>query len=109
MCSANYLIFRAHVRSAQVRNDPPPRTMCGSRMKRTFFSQASVNSKNNSFSGTAPPEDVLLRPLHSTQCTLWVAISKHGIIGHFWFEDENRNGQYVMENTERYLVVHKKF
>ena len=72
-----------------------------------FLLSGHVNSKNNIFWGTAPPEDVLQRPLHSTKCTAWVAISKHGIIGPFWFEDEN--GQSVTVNTERYLVVLRKF
>ena len=41
------------------------------------------------------------------QCTAWVAISKHGIIGPFWFEDENEQPQTV--NTERYVAVLRKF
>jgi len=36
---------------------------------------------------------------NSTKCTAWVAISKHGIIGPYWFEDENKRAQTV--NTER--------
>ena len=46
-----------------------------------------VNSKNNVFWGTQAPEEVLQRPLYSLKCTAWVAISKHGIIGPYWFED----------------------
>ena len=66
-----------------------------------------VNSKNNIFWGTTPPEGCLQRPLHSVKCTAWVAISKHGLIGPFWFEDENQRS--VTVNTERYLGVIKKF
>jgi len=33
----------------------------------------------------------------------WVAISKYGIIGPFWFEDENEQPQTV--NKERYVAV----
>lgn len=72
-----------------------------------FLLSGHVNSKNCIFWGTAPPEDVLERPLHSVKCTAWVAISKHGIIGPFWFEDENERS--VTVNTERYLEVLKKF
>ncbi len=72
-----------------------------------FLLSGHVNSKNNIFWGTAAPEDVLQRPLHSTKCTAWVAISKHGIIGPYWFEDENEKA--VTVNTERYLVVTRKF
>ena len=57
--------------------------------------------------GTAPPEEVLQRPLHSIKCTAWVAISKHGIISPYWFEDENERAQTV--NTERYVAVLRKF
>ena len=39
----------------------------------------------------------ITRPLHSLKCTAWVAISKHGIIGPFWFEDDNE--QCVTINT----------
>ena len=40
------------------------------------------------------------------KCTAWVAISKHGIIGPFWFEDENEQRQMV--NRERYVAVLRK-
>ena len=41
------------------------------------------------------------------KCTAWVAISKHGIIGPFWFEDENERS--VTINTERNVQVLGKF
>ena len=54
-----------------------------------FLLSGHVNSKNNVFWGTTLPEHCLQRPLHSVKCTAWVALSKHGIIGPFWFEDDN--------------------
>jgi len=60
-----------------------------------------VNSKNNIFWGSTLPEHCLQRPLHSVKFTAWVAISKHGIIGPFWFEDDNK--QSVTINPERYV------
>ena len=48
-----------------------------------------------------------LAVVHSTKCTAWVAISKHHIIGPYWFEDENERAQTV--NTERYVAVLMKF
>ena len=72
-----------------------------------FLLSGHMNSKNNIFWGTAPPEDVLERPLHSVKCTAWVAISKHGIIGPFWFEDEQERS--VTVNTHRYIEVLRKF
>ena len=48
-----------------------------------FLLSGHVNSKNNIFCGSTPPEDCQQRPFHSIKCTAWVAISKHGIIaGH---------------------------
>jgi len=41
------------------------------------------------------------------KCTAWVAISKHGIIGPFWFEDDNERS--VTIKTERYVQVLGKF
>ena len=66
-----------------------------------------MNSKNNVFWGSLLPDYCLQRPLHPIKCTAWVAISKHGIIGPFWFEDDN--GQAVTINTERYLQVMREF
>ena len=72
-----------------------------------FLLSGHVNSKNNIFWGSAPPEHCLQRPLHSTIWTAWVALSKHGIIGHYWFEDDNEHAMTV--NTERYLQILRKF
>ena len=41
------------------------------------------------------PEEVLTRPLHSIKYTAWVAMSKHGIIGPLWFEDEHGNSKTI--------------
>ena len=66
-----------------------------------------VSSKNYVFSGSPALDKVLQRPLHSVKCTAWVAISKHGIIGPFWFE--NDVGETMTVNKERYIVVFNKF
>jgi len=72
-----------------------------------FMLSGHVNSKNNIFWGSTPPEHCLQRPLHSVKCTAWVAISKHGITGPFWFEDDNERS--VTINTEQYVQVLGKF
>ena len=53
--------------------------------------------------GTAAPNEMLQRPLHSKKCTAWVAMSKRGIIGPFWFGSEN--GEPVTVTKERYVEV----
>ena len=57
--------------------------------------------------GTQAPDEVFQKPLHSTKCTAWIAISKLGIIGPFWFEDEEEKATTVTK--ERYIEVLKKF
>ena len=66
-----------------------------------------MNSKNNIFWGSTHPDNCLQRPIHSLKCTAWVAISKHGIIELFWFEDDNEHR--VTINTDRYVQVLRKF
>ena len=48
-----------------------------------------------------------LFPLHSVKCTAWVAMSKHGIIGPFWLEDDTGRSQAV--NKERYIAALNKY
>ncbi|GFN94309.1 transposable element tc3 transposase [Plakobranchus ocellatus] len=68
-----------------------------------FLLSGHVNSKNNVFWGSKVPDLVLQRLFHSVKCTAWVAISKHGIIGPFWFEDDDGRSQTI--NKERYMAV----
>ena len=73
-----------------------------------FLLSGHVDSKNNIFWwDSTPPEPCLPRPLHSVKCTAWIAVSKHGITGPFWFEDDNERS--VTINTERYVQVLGKF
>jgi len=66
-----------------------------------------MNSKKNIFWGSTSLEHCLQRPLHPVKCTAWVTISKHGIIGPFWFEDVNEGS--VTINIEQYVQVLSKF
>ena len=50
-----------------------------------FLLSGHVNSKNIVFWGSEVPDEVL----HSVKCTAWLAMSKHGIIGPYWFEDDD--------------------
>ena len=75
--------------------------------KAHFLFLGHVNSKNNIFWGSTPPEDYLQWPLHFIKCTAWVAISKHGIIGPYWFEDESELS--LMVYSQRYIEVLQKF
>ena len=72
-----------------------------------FYLSGYVNTKNYVYWGTSRPDCVMQRPLHSKRCTAWAALSVHGIIGPYWFEDED--GQTTTVNTERYINVLERF
>ena len=72
-----------------------------------FTLNGQVNSKNYVFWGLVTPDEVATRPLHSEKCTAWCAMSRHGIIGPYWFEEND--GRAITINTERYGEVLKKF
>ena len=70
-----------------------------------FSLSGYVNSKNSVFWGAQVPDEVLQRPLHPAKCTMWDAISKHGIIGPFGL----RMLETITVNKERYIVVLNTF
>ena len=72
-----------------------------------FLLSNHVNSKNNIFWGSTPPEDCLKRPLHSIKCTAWDVISKNGITGPYWLADESERS--LMVNSQHYIEVLQKF
>ena len=72
-----------------------------------FLLCGQVNRINHVFWGTQAPDQVFQKPLHSTKCTAWIAISKHGIIGPFRFEDEK--GKTTTVAKERYIENLKTF
>ena len=53
-----------------------------------FYLNGTVSTKNSRFWGIPPPPELHQQPLHSRKCTAWCALSARGIIGPFWFEDE---------------------
>ena len=72
-----------------------------------FLLSGHVNSKNWVFWGAQNLHSVAQRPLHSKKCTAWIAMSKHGIIGPFFFEDER--GNVVTVTKERYVKIIELF
>ncbi len=55
-----------------------------------FHLDGHVNSQNCRYWGTDKPTDVLERPLHSAKVTVWCALSSQGIIGPFFFEEDDK-------------------
>lgn len=70
-----------------------------------FLLSGHVNRQNMRFLGWSSPEEYEQRPLHSEKVTVWCALSSHGIIGPYFFENENEVAINV--NAERYrnLVI----
>ena len=72
-----------------------------------FLLTGNVNSKNCVYWSSHPPDYVLERPLHSVTCIAWVAFNANGLIGPFWFQDDEGNAQSVTK--ERYVQVLEQF
>ena len=71
-----------------------------------FHLNGIVSKHNYRFWGIKMPADFITqKPLHSSKVTAWCALSYRGIIGPFWFADEDENA--VTTNQENYRrVVH---
>ena len=70
------------------------------------YLDGQVNSKNNIFWGSQKPDMVATTSLHSKKVTVWCALSQRGIIGPFYFEE---NEKTTTINSKRYIAVLKLF
>ena len=64
-----------------------------------FHLGGSVNRQNCRIWGTEPPNFVTTKSLHSRKCTAWCALSCDGIIGPYWFGDDDGNAVTVIKKT----------
>jgi len=48
------------------------------------------------------PREIHQRPLHSDRVRVWCAISRIGVIGPYFFDEDNRA---VTVNSERYVAM----
>ena len=72
-----------------------------------FLLSRHLNFKNTLVWGTATPNEVLQSPLHLKKYTALVAMSKHGIVGPCWLEDENEEPLTVTK--EWYIEVSQQY
>jgi len=72
-----------------------------------FYLNGYMNSKKVVYWGFQKPDEVIEKNRHVQKVTAWVAMSYQGIIGPFWFLDDN--DQSVTVNSERYLHVLEEF
>ena len=66
-----------------------------------------VNKQNCRFWAKENPKELHQKPLHSEKVTVWCAMSKFGVIGLYFFEDDC--GMAVTVNAERYVAMLQEF
>ena len=72
-----------------------------------FHMSGYVNKQNYRYWAEANPHQLHERPLHSAKVTVWCAISSKGIIGPYFFEDDNEKP--VTVTSERYAHMLETF
>uniref|UniRef100_A0A1Y1JZD5 DUF4817 domain-containing protein n=1 Tax=Photinus pyralis TaxID=7054 RepID=A0A1Y1JZD5_PHOPY len=71
-----------------------------------FHLSGCVNKQNMRYWSETNPRELHQRPLHSDRVTVWCALSKNGIIGPYFFEENDRA---VSVNSARYLTMIQEF
>jgi len=72
-----------------------------------FHLTGYVNKQNYRYWTDTNPNEVHERPLHASKVTVWCAVSLHGIIGPYFFENEQ--GITVTVNADRYVEMLQSF
>ena len=72
-----------------------------------FHLSGYVNKQNTRFWATENPKLIHEKPLHSEYVTVWCGVSWHGIIGPYFFTNEN--GATVSVNSARYQQLLRNF
>lgn len=72
-----------------------------------FHLSGYVNKQNFRYWAAENPHFLHQKPLHSEKVTVWCAVSRNGIIGPYFFEDND--GHAVTVNSERYVNMIETF
>ena len=72
-----------------------------------FYFSGTENSRNYVHWATERPDEVIERNLHVTKATAWLALSAQGVIGPFWFCNEDGATETV--TADRYMNVLTRF
>lgn len=70
-----------------------------------FHLSGFVNKQNSRFWGTANPQSLHQKSLHTTRVTVWCAISANRIIGTYFFEDNDRRVTTVNSDRYRQMIL----
>ncbi|XP_046663111.1 uncharacterized protein LOC124356010 [Homalodisca vitripennis] len=84
----------------------PPRSTFFSSDEAHFHLSGSVNKQNFRYWSDRNPQQVNERPLHSPKVTVWCAISKFGVIGPYFFEQD---GLTTNVTAQRYVSMLQDF
>lgn len=71
-----------------------------------FHLCGAVNRQNFRYWSDENPREIHQEPLHSPKVTVWCALSRLGVWGPYFFEE---NGQTVTVNSERYCFMLENF
>jgi hypothetical protein len=72
-----------------------------------FHLTVAMNRQNFRYWPMENPREFHLRPLHSSNVAVWCAVSSFGMIGPYFFQDDN--GQAVTINAECYTNMLEHF
>jgi len=72
-----------------------------------FHLTGYVNKQNYRYWADSNPKEVHERPLHSSEVTVWCAVLSYGVIGPYFFENEERITMTV--TSDRYVEMLQTF
>jgi len=72
-----------------------------------FHLEVYVNKQNCRFWASENPRELHQRPLHTAKFSVWCGISNVGIVGPYFFEEEE--GATVTVTSERYVEMLRNF
>ena len=77
-----------------------------------FYLSGHVNNQNYRFWGCKNTHMIVEKPLHVVKCTVWCAVASSGIIGPYFFEENDEavtvNGARYRKMLSRYFVPNLK-
>ena len=71
-----------------------------------FYLSGTVNSRNYVHWASERPDEVIERNLHVTKATAWVGLSAQGVIGPFWFCNEDGATETVAADRCMNVLTH---
>jgi hypothetical protein len=94
--------------SERIENDPQLLNCLLFSDEAHFHLSGHVNKQNFRFWANEQPHEHVEKPLSVEKTTVWCALGKNGIVGPYFFEDDN--GHRVTVNSDRYIdMLRRRF